>query len=320
MTTEKKRDDIFFVLKNCFYKHFGKNLPIFGVAYSHLKDFTTTKKEAAKKISKKPPKGNLLKNEDIFRDKWYKGSSKEKKMSKTSKENGSPSKKPSKAPLPTEGEFKMPSTAEMEERKSRVGGTIYSKEKGKIVNLDDFERIKVIGKGTFGKVYLVKKKDDGSIYAMKSIRKDVMIENDQIESAKMEKQILFQNKHPFLVKMSYVFQTDEKVYFVMNFIRGGELFTHINNEKRFMEDKARFYAIQIMLSLGYLHKQNIIYRDIKPENILMGEDGYLYLADFGLAKTVNKGDLATTFCGTPEYLAPEIIQEKGHDHAVDWWA
>ena len=155
---------------------------------------------------------------------------------------------------------------------------------------------------------------------MKSIRKDVMIENDQIESAKMEKQILLNNKHPFLVKMSYVFQTEQKVYFVMNFIRGGELFTHLNNEKRFAEDKAKFYALQILLSIGYLHTQGIIYRDIKPENILIGEDGYLYLADFGLAKSIKKGELATTFWGTPEYLAPEIIRDKGHDHAVDLWA
>jgi serum/glucocorticoid-regulated kinase 2 len=161
--------------------------------------------------------------------------------------------------------------------------------------MEDFERLKVIGKGTFGKVYLVKKVSDGNIYAMKSIRKDIMIENDQIESAKMEKQILLQNQYPFLVKMSYVFQDDQKVYFVMNFIRGGELFTHLNNEKRFPEDKAKFYAIQIMLSLGYLHKQNIVYRDIKPENILIGDDGYLFLADFGLAKSVKKGQLATTF-------------------------
>ena len=106
----------------------------------------------------------------------------------------------------------------------------------------------------------------------------------------------------------------------MNFIRGGELFTHLSKEKRFSESRARFYAIQVMLSIGYLHKQDIVYRDIKPENILMGEDGYLYLADFGLAKSVKKGELATTFCGTPEYLAPEIIKEEGHNHAVDWWA
>lgn len=141
----------------------------------------------------------------------------------------------------------------------------------------------------------MQKKSDGKTYAMKSIRKDVMIENDQIESAVMEKRVLMQNKHPFLVKMAYVFQTEQKVYFVMNFIRGGELFTHLSKEKRFPEDKARFYAMQIMLSLGYLHKQDIIYRDIKPENILIGEDGYLYLADFGLAKTVKKGELASTF-------------------------
>lgn len=104
-----------------------------------------------------------------------------------------------------------------------------------------------------------------------------------------------QNKHPFLVKMAYVFQTEQKVYFVMDFIRGGELFTHLSKEKRFSEEKAKFYALQIMLSLGYLHMNDIIYRDIKPENILIGEDGYLYLADFGLAKTVKKGELASTF-------------------------
>lgn len=286
LTNERKRNEIVLILKHCYHNAFGKNLPVYGVAYGHLKDFTTSKKDAAKKISKKPPKGNLLKEEDLFRDKWYKVGKKEKSQNSTSSDRADEEK----------NEFQMPTDSEFEERKGRKAtGTIYCKDKGAQVSLDDFERLKVIGKGTFGKVYLVKKITDGKIYAMKSIRKDVMIENDQIESAKMEKQILLQNQYPFLVKMSYVFQTDQKVYFVMNFIRGGELFTHLNNEKRFTEDKARFYAIQIMLSLGYLHKQDIIYRDIKPENILMGEDGYLFLADFGLAKTVKKGQLATTF-------------------------
>lgn len=266
----------------------------------------------------------MLKNEDLFRDKWYKDNKGRSKLA-DSKPSVSESKSKIDGSSGSEEDNKYmdSNTIEnnMEERKSRKAkGTIYSRDKGKQVGLDDFEKLKVIGKGTFGKVYLVKKISDGKIYAMKSIRKDIMIENDQIESAKMEKQILLNNQYPFLVKMYYVFQTEEKVYFVMNFIRGGELFTHLNNEKRFPEDKARFYAIQIMLSIGYLHKQDIVYRDIKPENILMGEDGYLYLADFGLAKNVKKGELATTFCGTPEYLAPEIIKEEGHNHAVDWWA
>jgi serum/glucocorticoid-regulated kinase 2 len=177
----------------------------------------------------------------------------------------------------------------------RIKGTIYSKEKGKEVGLDDFEIRKVIGKGSFGKVYLVIKKDDSKVYAMKSIRKDVMLDNDQIESAKMEKQILLHNKHPFLVKMSYIFQTEDKVFFVMNFVRGGELFNLLSKERRFGEEKAKFYAIQIVLAIGYLHKQGIIYRDIKPENILINEDGYLALTDFGLAKTIKVNELAKTF-------------------------
>lgn len=130
---------------------------------------------------------------------------------------------------------------------------------------------------------------------MKSIKKEVMLENDQIESAKMEKQILMYNKHPFLVKMSYIFQTEDKVYFVMNLIRGGELFNLLSKERRFSEEKAKFYAIQIVLAIGYLHKQGIIYRDIKPENILINEDGYLALTDFGLAKTIKSNELAQTF-------------------------
>lgn len=106
----------------------------------------------------------------------------------------------------------------------------------------------------------------------------------------------------------------------MNFIWGGELFTHLNKVRRFPEAWAKFYAAQIVSAIGYLHQKKIIYRDIKPENILMGEDGYLFLADFGLAKEMSGIDMATSFCGTPEYLAPEIVKNIGHNHAVDWWA
>lgn len=287
LAKERVRDDIIFVLKHVYYNMHKRNLHVYGVAYPHLKDFTTSKKDAQKKISKMPPKGNILRSENLFDDN---------RISKVGAKDRSDSSKS----IEVQEENKFPVFEEIEDsfedRKQRAPtGTIYSKDRGKQVCLDDFERLKVIGKGTFGKVYLVKKISDGKIYAMKSIRKDVMIENDQIESAKMEKQILLNNKHPFLVKMSYVFQTEQKVYFIMNFIRGGELFTYLNNEKRFSEDRAKFYAIQIMLSIGYLHTQNIIYRDIKPENILMGEDGYLYLADFGLAKSIKKGELANTF-------------------------
>lgn len=128
------------------------------------------------------------------------------------------------------------------EQKREASGTIYGGDKNEVIGLDDFNVKKVLGKGSFGKVLLVEKKDTGNLYAMKSIRKDILIQNDQIESTKLEKEILLKAKHPFLVKMEFVFQTDQKIYFVMNFIRGGELFTHLNKVRRFEEERAKFYA------------------------------------------------------------------------------
>lgn len=155
---------------------------------------------------------------------------------------------------------------------------------------------------------------------MKSLRKDVILEYDQVESTKLEKDILLQADHPFLVGMSYVFMTDHKIFFVMRFVRGGELFMHLRQVTRFPEDRARFYAIQVAMALGHLHKKNIIYRDLKPENILMDEDGYICLTDFGLAKVLEGNEKAFSFCGTPDYLAPEILAETGHAQPVDWWS
>jgi serine/threonine protein kinase len=114
--------------------------------------------------------------------------------------------------------------------------------------------------------------------------------------------------HPFIVKMRYVFMTEDKLYFVMDFIRGGELYQNLIKKKRFNEELARFYTAQIAMGLGALHEKNFIYRDLKPENVLVNEDGFLYLADFGLAKDMAGKDFTETFCGTPEYFAPELIQ------------
>ena len=155
---------------------------------------------------------------------------------------------------------------------------------------------------------------------MKVIRKDVLIEYDQIESTLLEKDILQKADHPFLVGMEYVFQTEMKIFFVMKFIRGGELFMHLRKARQFNEERAKFYTLTVAIALGHLHKQNIIYRDLKPENVLMGEDGYVCLTDFGLAKILEQNEQAFSFCGTPEYLAPEILEEKGHAFPVDWWA
>ena len=159
-----------------------------------------------------------------------------------------------------------------------------NKEAKDISVFEDFKIIKLIGRGTFGKVYLVKHEKTGQLHAMKSIRKDVVLEHDSMESLKVEKLILLQVRHPFVISMDNVFAKSTRIYFIMAFVQGGELFKHLSEQRRFSEDRVKFYAAQIALALGYLHKSNIYYRDLKPENILLGLDGYILLADFGLAK------------------------------------
>lgn len=178
----------------------------------------------------------------------------------------------------------------------------------------------MIGKGTFGKVYLVEHATTRKLYAMKCIRKDIILENEQMENIQLEKDILRQIDHPFLVNMEYVFQNDYRIYFLMKFVKGGELFRHLVEVRNFPENQSKFFAAQVALALAHLHSKGIIYRDLKPENVLVGEDGYLLVADFGLAKFVQQGELANSFCGTAEYLAPEMLIGNGHDFTVDWWA
>lgn len=178
----------------------------------------------------------------------------------------------------------------------------------------------MIGKGTFGKVYLVEHSTTHKLYAMKCIRKDIILENEQMENIQLEKDILRQIDHPFLVNMEYVFQNEYRIYFLMKFVKGGELFRHLVEVRMFPENQSKFFAAQVALALAHLHSKGIIYRDLKPENVLVGEDGYLLVADFGLAKFVQQGELANSFCGTAEYLAPEMLIGNGHDFTVDWWA
>jgi serum/glucocorticoid-regulated kinase 2 len=139
--------------------------------------------------------------------------------------------------------------------------------------LADFNIKKMIGRGTFGKVYIVEHSVDKQLYAMKCIRKDLVLENQQIENINLEKNILHSNNHPFLVRMEYVFQNDFRIYFIMQFVKGGELFKHLVQVKRFTEEQAKFFAAQVALGLSQLHSQKILYRDLKPENVLVGEDG-----------------------------------------------
>lgn len=184
--------------------------------------------------------------------------------------------------------------------------------------LADFEIINQLGRGTFGRVYLAEWQ--GRKYAIKAIRKDVLIEYDQVKNTKLERDIMFECDHVNLVSMDYLFQNDARLYFVMPFVRGGELYKIFQTQKRFQEPTVKFYAAQIALAIGELHSKGIAHRDLKLENILIDERGFLKVIDYGLAKTLQEGETTTSFCGTPEYLAPEMVTHAGHDFRVDWWA
>ncbi|CAD8206083.1 unnamed protein product [Paramecium octaurelia] len=197
--------------------------------------------------------------------------------------------------------------------------TLYQKSNSPEISIEDFTLIKMLGRGAFGKVMLCEKKDTKEIFAIKSLRKEDIISRDHIEYLKTERKILEQTQHPFLVSLEYAFITQECVYFVMKFMIGGELYTHLQKINKFNEEFALFYSSQVLLALEYLHKQGIIYRDLKPENILMDEKGYVALTDYGLAKFLSKGQVTQSIVGTPEYLAPEVITQQGHAFTADWW-
>merc|ERR1712232_567772 len=159
------------------------------------------------------------------------------------------------------------------------------------------------------------------IFAMKMLRKENVIKRNQVEHTKTERNVLEAVSHPFIVNLVYAFQTPKKLYFVLEFCPGGELFYHLSRAGRFSESRCRFYASELLLAIEYLHSLNIIYRDLKPENILLDADGHVKLTDFGLSKEgIEDNFSAKSMCGTPEYLAPEILDKKGHGKAVDWYS
>ncbi|KAI3661627.1 hypothetical protein MP638_002879 [Amoeboaphelidium occidentale] len=186
--------------------------------------------------------------------------------------------------------------------------------------IEDFDLLKVIGKGSFGKVMQVRKKDTSRIYAMKIIRKANIVERSEVEHTLAERNVLAQMQNPFIVNLKFSFQSPDKLYLVLAFVNGGELFHHLQTEGCFHEERAKFYAAELLSALECLHRYNIIYRDLKPENILLDYTGHIALCDFGLCKlNMTKDDTTNTFCGTPEYLAPELLIGNGYTKVVDWW-
>ncbi|KAI9320612.1 kinase-like domain-containing protein [Dichotomocladium elegans] len=191
------------------------------------------------------------------------------------------------------------------------------------IGLDDFNFLAVLGRGNFGKVMLAEEKHDRNLYAIKVLKKRFIIDNDELESVRSEKRI-FQaanrERHPFLTGLHSCFQTESRVYFVMEYVSGGDLMWHIQREP-FSERRAKFYACEVLLALEYFHKQGITYRDLKLDNILLGLDGHVKIADYGLCKEeMWYGCTTGTFCGTPEFMAPEILLEQKYGREVDWWA
>ena len=195
--------------------------------------------------------------------------------------------------------------------------------------MKNYRLLNLLGEGAHGKVFLCEKipnpksqksKRPQKQYAIKILDKKQILDRNELEHTRAERLVMKHVHHPFIVGLKYSFVTKNSVCFVMEFMKGGELFQHLKRTKRFSEYQTKFIAACIILALGHLHNHDFIYRDLKPENVLFTEKGYAKLTDFGLAKCLKEDDLATTFCGTPEYMSPEVILDRGCNRTVDWWA
>jgi len=190
---------------------------------------------------------------------------------------------------------------------------------------EDFQILRLIGKGTFGQVYQVRKKDTKRIYAMKVLSKKVIVQKKEVAHTVGERNILVRTAmadSPFIVGLKFSFQTPSDLYLVTDYMSGGELFWHLQKDGKFEEKRAKFYIAELILAIQHLHENDIVYRDLKPENILLDANGHIALCDFGLSKAnLTKNDTTNTFCGTTEYLAPEVLlDETGYTKMVDFWS
>lgn len=190
----------------------------------------------------------------------------------------------------------------------------------KKLSMENFRIISVIGRGVYGKVMLVEDiKNPAKKYAIKSIRKSNLIESDKVHTVLTERNILAKCQHPFIVSLFFAFQTPSKFYFGLEYAPGGEIFFHMQKRGNLPLKEVKYYVAEISLAFDFLHKHNIIYRDLKPENVLLDSEGFIKLTDFGLSKDLSSIDKTSTFCGTAEYLAPELVNHQSYDYAIDWW-
>ena len=188
------------------------------------------------------------------------------------------------------------------------------------LNMNNFKIITVLGRGCFGKVMLVQKNGTKEIHAIKTVRKQVLIQSKKVHTILAERNILVGTHHPFIVEMLFAFQSATKFYIGLEYVPGGELFGLINREKRLPLDQVRIYIAEISLALRHLHRLGIVYRDLKPENILIAADGHIKLTDFGLSKDISLSRMTKSFCGTPDFMPPEIVNQQLYSYQVDWWS
>ncbi|KAJ3094517.1 camp-dependent protein kinase catalytic subunit [Phlyctochytrium planicorne] len=220
-------------------------------------------------------------------------------------------------PAPTIPMTSRPSIAALVESSLAAVSSVVGKDRQNFT-LNDFTILNTLGTGSFGRVHLVQLKATGKHFAMKVLRKADVVRLRQVEHTINEKHILERLDFPFLVGLLGAFQDSANLYLVLEYVQGGELFSYLRKSGRFPNHIAKFYAAEVVMAFEYLHSKDIIYRDLKPENLLIDAKGHIKITDFGFAKVVP--DVTWTLCGTPDYLAPEIIQSKGYGKAVDWWA
>ena len=277
-----KKKTIVEILAKYYYNIMGEELKLFELNVSSLSTFVTSKteKKKEKNSSRMPRTSGISIGEYIY---------------------GTKSK----------------SVVQKKQATVKKTGKIVSNTK---VEMDDFEIIKTIGRGSVGKILLVKYKNTGDLYTIKSMRKDQILSENIIDNIRDEKNILHEGQCEFLLTLSFYFQSPERIYLVTPFMKGGDLYHKLKTDGYLPEDLVRFYTAQIAIALQHLHEFGIAYRDLKPENILIDEDGYVKLCDFGASVHFQGTKKENTFAGSPEYASPEMITHEGHTIMSDWWS